>query len=85
MIHYINSILLCITFFLLLKSYKIKEGLINHIGENISDIPGVPHDALCMILHAMGVDVNRMEYIKTKCQTKTNEQNKDDESNICRS
>jgi len=84
MIHYINSILLCITFFLLLKTYKLHEGYINHIGDNISDIPGVPHDALCMILYAMGVDIDRMEYLGNKCKSPENKQNKDENSNICR-
>ena len=74
---------MCIIFFLLLKRYRIKEGHINKIGTNISDIPHVPNDAICMILHSMGVDINRMEYLENKCLSKSNEQKKDD-SNICR-
>ena len=81
MIHYINSILLCITFFLLLKTYKIHEGYIN-IGSG--RIPNVPNDVACMVLHGIGVDIDRMQYLKNKCTSPENKQKKDENSNICR-
>ena len=72
---------MCITFFLLLKTYKIHEGYIN-IGSG--RIPNVPNDVACMVLYDTGADVNRMEYLENKCMSPENKQNKDENSNICR-
>lgn len=82
MIHYINIALICIILYLFIKQLKFKEGLIQRLNVG-GNIPNVPHDAACMALHSMGVKIDRMEYLKNKCQGPTNVLNKDD-SNTCR-
>ena len=84
MIHYINIILIAIAFVLYFNIIEVKEGLhVNRLDSLDGDIPYVPHDAVCMILYSMGVDIDRMEYLKNKCRAKSNDL-KEDESNICR-
>ena len=83
MIHYINVILIIFLLLLVFKT-STKEGLhVNELDIGSGEIPYVPHDAVCMILYSMGVKIDRMEYLKNKCQGPTNNKNKDD-SNICR-
>ena len=74
MIYYINILLLCIALFLLFKTFNRKEG--------IDNIPNVPHDVVCMILHGMGIEVELMGYLHNKCATTPDK--KPDNSNICR-
>jgi len=81
MIHYTNIILACIIIFLLLKKYTLKEG---HIDIGDGRVPNVPNDVVCMILYAMGVEIDRWEYLENKCLSKTNDLNKDENGNVCR-
>jgi len=84
MIHYINLILIAIVFMLYFNIIEIKEGLrVKRLDSLEDDVPYVPHDAACMILYSMGVNVDRMEYLKNKCRGNSTELKKD-ESNICR-
>jgi hypothetical protein len=62
---------------------NINEGYINRLDIGDGEVPYVPHDSVCMILYSMGVKIDRMQYLKNKCQGPTNNKNKD-ESNICR-
>jgi len=83
MIHYINIILVAIVIMLYFNIIKVKEGLrVNRLESLDGDLPYVPNDAVCMILHSMGVDIDRMEYLKNNCRSSKNLN--DDDSNICR-
>jgi hypothetical protein len=63
---------------------EVKEGLrVKRLDSLDDDVPYVPNDAACMILYSMGINVDRMEYLKNKCRGKTTDL-KDDNSNICR-
>jgi len=83
MIHYINIILIVIILMIYFNVINLKEGYINRLNIGDGEVPYVPHDAVCMILYSMGVKIDRMQYLKNKCQGPTNNKNKD-ESNICR-
>jgi len=84
MIHYMNVILILLLLLLLFNTISIKEGVrVKELDIGKGVIPDVPYDAACMILYSMGVKIDRMQYLKNKCQGPTNNKNEDN-SNICR-
>ena len=67
MIYYINIILIIVVFFLVLKMYTTREGLIDYIESPKGFVPFVPVDSLCMVLALMGIRVNKFGSAFTMC------------------
>jgi hypothetical protein len=79
---YVIVMLLVVVIVLFAHKMSIKEGLIAKLQSPPAGIPNVPHDTLCMVLSLVGVNINRMGYLKDRCAFNDNKLNPDT-SNYC--
>jgi len=85
MIYEINILLMFIAFVFTITLLDNKEGFRPFPIDphhNSGYIPYVPQDVICLIMHATGINIDRLGKLKEKCRGEP--ELKPDDSNICR-